>query len=306
MFGARKRNRSWALEIAVGILMRPQQLLLRWFAGPRLLEVAAGLRAFTTPRVGIPPSNRFKAGPPSDSMAASIQDLRTAVSADWLWVPLKKIRSHRAQIFSAEQHPYVRYFRDGLGGMEKFFTLDTPVTPRGYLFMTEARQVLVNRSIDLSSARVWPWASLTVTLPEPPTFPYWRAGPKTKSHMLAQAERLDGILRSVRRKGYIVKHGDIPWYSLLLKDHREKILDYRVLVQHGNHRVATLAHLGWELIPMAPLPTMLINEVRLSEIERWPGVLDGTFSISEAEARFMAFFRDIEEDILPGLDLEAR
>jgi len=122
--------------------------------------------------------------------------------------------------------------------------------------------------------------------------------------MLDEAQRLDKILKSVQKRGYILNHAELPWFSVLLNDSENGIPDYRVLVQHGNHRVAVLAHLGWELIPMAPLPTMLVNEIRLSDIGNWPGVLEGTFSIDEAKARFMAFFRDVEEGIIPGLDRE--
>ena len=120
--------------------------------------------------------------------------------------------------------------------------------------------------------------------------------------MFDQAERLGNIRKSIERKGYIVRQEELPWFSLLLRDRDGEISDYRVLVMHGNHRVAVLAHLGWELIPMAPIPTMLPNEIRLSEINSWPGVLDGSYSINQATAVFLAFFRDAEEQIVPGLD----
>jgi hypothetical protein len=186
--------------------------------------------------------------------------------------------------------------------MEKFFELDTPQTPEEYLFIREERSAIADRSITTISARVWPWATSMATLPEPASSPYWRAGPKTKSHMFDQAERLGNILKSIERKGYIVTQEELPWYSLLLKDGEDEISDYRVLVMHGNHRVAVLAHLGWELIPMTPLPTMLPNEIRLSEVNTWPGVLDGSYSINKATAAFLAFFRHAEDQIVPGLD----
>ena len=303
MFAERKLIPLWAANLIMRFLKGPHRFLLGWFGGPRLLAMVSAVRAFgpksdatslVRPTVGLDPS----------SAGASLHQLRTATSNDWLWVPLEKIRSFRAQVFSADQHPYSRYLRDGIVGMEEVFKLDRPVTPDEYLFIGDECSVKADVHLGSTSNRVWPWANLSVMLPEAPSFPFWRAGPKTKSHMLDEAQRLDKILKSVQKRGYILNHAELPWFSVLLNDSENGISDYRVLVQHGNHRVAVLAHLGWELIPMAPLPTMLVNEIRLSDIGNWPGVLEGTFSIDEAKARFMAFFRDVEEGIIPGLDRE--
>lgn len=72
LFGAGKEHHPWALEIAVGILMRPQRLLLRWFARPRLMEVTAALRTLSSPKDGITPSIRLNAGPPPVATVASL------------------------------------------------------------------------------------------------------------------------------------------------------------------------------------------------------------------------------------------
>lgn len=293
-------NQLWVTELGARFLRMPHRLFLDWLGGPRLLETIFAIRALGVPPDGSAPESLTQ--PPLNSTAASLHDLRTASSREWRWVPLNKIRSFRAQVFSADHHPWSRYLRDGLGGMEEFFELDTPQTPEEYLFIREELFVIPDGSRQPISARVWPWATSVATLPEPPFFPYWRAGPKTKRHMLDQAERLDKILKSVQKRGYIIRQDKLPWYSILLNDRDRESGEYRVLVTHGNHRVAILAHLGWELIPMAPLPTMLTNEVRLSQASSWPGVLDGSYSIDNATAAFLAFFRDAEDKILPGLD----
>ena len=223
------------------------------------------------------------------SRAASLDDLRTATTNDMVWVQLTHVRSARAQFFSAEKHPYVCFFEDGFEAMKTFFDLDQPKAPSEYISLEKPKtsETILNST----PSRVWPWSPKLVPLPEPPGFPYWRAGPKSDNHLASEAYRLNRLLKSVQKHGYLLKQGELPSYVLLIDDSGGEVVDFRAVVTHGNHRVAVLAHLGWVSIPMAPPQTLLTNEVRLSDLANWPGVIDGSFSVDGARATFMSFFR---------------
>jgi len=233
-------------------------------------------------------------GNSNSSEPASLDDLRVATTNDVMWIPLTHIRSARAQIFSSEKHPYVRYLDDGYEGMKTFFDLDQPSFALEYFGIENPG--IWEKPVASVQSRVWPWSPSLVSIPEPDAFPYWRAGPKSDNHLASQAHRLNRILKSVQKYGYLLRQSDLPWYLLLIDDCGGASDDFRAVVMHGNHRVAVLAHLGWTSIPMAPPDTLLRNEVRLSDAANWPGVLDGSFSINDASAVFMSFFRGSDGD----------
>ncbi len=42
------------------------------------------------------------------------------------------------------------------------------------------------------------------------------------------------------------------------------------------------------------------REIRLSDLEHWPGVLEGSFTAEEARSVFMAFFRSPDDSLASG------
>jgi hypothetical protein len=109
------------------------------------------------------------------------------------------------------------------------------------------------------------------------------------------AKKLRLVKSSAEKWGFrLLRKNPSPTYLFLYND--EADVDYRVLILDGNHRVSFLAHLGWPLIPMRPAG---MKEVRLSELDSAPGVLDGSYTKEEARLVFMAHFRDPHEVLLP-------
>lgn len=261
------------------------------------MAAVSSIRSFRTGFVGDTGPTGLRVSPHSEVPPSSLNDLRGATIEEQLWVPLAKIRSLRGQVFAREQHPYVRYFHYGFDGLRKFFDSDEPETIKQFFFIEGRRNP--KAKVPLQMSRIWPWSNIAVRFAAPdPAF--WRAGPKSDGDLAVEARRLDCILGSVKKHGFILKQGELPKYFLLLKDNAGKIMDFRVIVASGKHRVAALAFLGWELIPMEPVNTYVQGEVRLSEIARWPGVVDGTFSKEEATAIFLGFFRELEEGMFPS------
>jgi len=135
-----------------------------------------------------------------------------------------------------------------------------------------------------------------VFLPEPAEYPYWRSGPKSDRHLASESRRLERIYQSIRNRGFFPGIDGLPTFFLLLRDEGAAEVDFRVVITHGNHRLVALSALGWESVPMTPGPTILSGEIRLSDIEQWPGVVSGELSTDEARRLFLAFFRNPNEE----------
>jgi hypothetical protein len=124
-------------------------------------------------------------------------------------------------------------------------------------------------------------------------------GPVPEEKLLFEADRLNRVLDSVRKVGYWLQQSDVPTFQLLVDDSDRDRIDYSLLVISGNHRAAVLAFLGWDTIPMRVSPEQP-REVRMSDLEYWPGVVDGGYSKEATVAYFRAFFRDPHEVLLPS------
>lgn len=232
---------------------------------------------------------------------ASLDHLRVAPFEEIVWVPVEKVRVWGRGL-SREQNQFVRYLSDGLASLERFYDYHQPKNQMERLFLPTA-----------SSAFFKP-----VRFPlfyDPWTFPLsftgegglgWEHGaidfgPVSKKRLMREAARVDLIRESVSRKGFQKLGTHIIYFGELLIDDRVPDLwDYRVCVAHGNHRTSLLGYLGWPLIPMEPHPAWRMREVRLSQVEHWPGVLDGTYSVNAAKAYFLSYFRDPGKVLLPG------
>ena len=144
--------------------------------------------------------------------------------------------------------------------MKTFFSLDQPRSVLKYFGIGEPGTI--EQPFASVPSRVWPWSPSLVSIPEPDDFPYWRAGPKSDNHLASQAHRLERILKSIQEHGYAIRQSDLPSYLLLINDCGGASDEFRAVLTHGNHRLAVLAHLGWNWIPMAPAATLTRNEIR--------------------------------------------
>lgn len=228
---------------------------------------------------------------------ASLHELRTARPGDVLWVPLENIRSVLAGAYSWEQNHYVRYLRDGAVSLQRFYDFHQPRNPMEMLFLETGD---ADDAVSTSTEKLWdpPWQRLRVFSSAQVLDNQW-FGPVSSKRFDEEIRRTNEVLQSITESGLWFKNWDNISYWLLVLDSDEGEPQYRVILADGNHRVAVLVHLGWRMIPMEPLMDF-VGEVRLSDIEEWPGVLDGTYSIHSAEKYFRAFFREPHEVFLPG------
>ena len=110
-------------------------------------------------------------------------------------------------------------------------------------------------------------------------------GPVSERKGSVEFDRLISVLNSVERDGYRLDsiHYLIEGFALL--DQKEE--DFRIIVVHGNHRLASLSALDYEYAPVRLVPPYI---VRAEEVDRWPQVTSGLWSKDQAVEYFQSFF----------------
>ena len=99
--------------------------------------------------------------------------------------------------------------------------------------------------------------------------------------------RLIDVTESIRKKGFICElHGFVRGY-LLIRDN-----DYVCVINKGQHRIAALAALGYVNIPVkirtsSYVPTFAVHR---ADVESWPNVKKGLFSVEQALKIFDRIF----------------
>lgn len=239
---------------------------------------------------------------PDEANLASLKDLQSALPGDILWVPVEKVRTGSALALTAAQHPYIRYFREGKRSLERFYSLSQPKNSLEHCFEIATREDIGKvpdtwrvKKGEGQVFRIYPWSqSFTET-----SFQSSWAGPANKSRVGSEVSSLNKVKRSIDRHGmWMGTQKAEPSCWLLINDESEHLQDFRAVIHGGNHRVAYLAHREWPMIPMSLSANHC--EVRLSDLNRWPGVRDKSFSDKEARMMFLAFFRDPDRLLLHG------
>lgn len=124
-------------------------------------------------------------------------------------------------------------------------------------------------------------------------------GPSTEKFIADEFNRTIALYRQLRESGYrpwSFGHSFIGGTMLVANDGSR-----RFVVLQGNHRLAILAHLGYERIAVRDVPGFL-SSVRENEVERWPLVADGKCSSELALAIFKMFFSQNGEHVLRLID----
>jgi hypothetical protein len=122
-------------------------------------------------------------------------------------------------------------------------------------------------------------------------------GPVSQKKIFLESERLTKTMKSIKKIGYSPESlgcGHVQGYLLIDDEHPDR--EFRFLVTGGQHRVACLAALGWNEVPVK----FEVDQPRaffLSQLNLWPQVQNGTYSIQQARGIFKAYFRDSKTDI---------
>lgn len=208
------------------------------------------------------------------------------------WIQAEKIVNRFGQSFTTEQHHFVRYLESGDDSFGLFYQIHQPKTALEAKFINESFPGPSGTGVfDV------PWQQAPLALTDTPARSPVFFGPISRPELATEAARLERVRRSVKKHGFRAEPGGVPSGGiegqLFYKDND----DFRVVVTEGNHRTAVLVHLGWKLIPI--LHSGGLHPVRLSDLAKWPGVLDGRFTEEAAHAMFEAFFRPSRQQTLP-------
>lgn len=240
---------------------------------------------------------------PSGKKPATLDELRGAHYGEIVWVETEKIRLW-GRALTPQQNQHVRYFENGVYSYRRFFELHQPQNQFEAIMLDATKVGGGFFPVRFPKDRK-PWSFEHEFLGEGPldaSNGTQAHGPVSEKKLLWEKKRLDTIRDSVEKSCFRRFDGKdfIRFGELLLDDSQPGPPDYRVCLVGGAHRASLLAYLGWPTVPMMPEPTWPFREVCLSDLPRWPGVLDGTFSEEAARAYFLAHFRDPTEELLPG------
>ena len=100
-----------------------------------------------------------------------------------------------------------------------------------------------------------------------------------------------------QKYGYLPQKFDGYPSGYFLVDDTNSSLTQRFLITSGYHRVAVLSHLGY-LDFLVRLNARVPRQIRISEIDEWPGVTSGIFSKELASKIFYSYFRNENEILL--------
>ena len=106
-------------------------------------------------------------------------------------------------------------------------------------------------------------------------------GPVTSQRIVVECERLLAVTESILKKGYRsgYRNGEHVTGWLLINESNEWIVD----IGGGKHRIAVLAALGYEKVPVVLSSKRLVFRGRAND---WPGVRSGQFTVQEAKLIF--------------------
>lgn len=112
-------------------------------------------------------------------------------------------------------------------------------------------------------------------------------GPASSGKVSLEAKRLTNVFESICRYGYLPEKFDGYPRGYLLEDDTNSSPTQRFLITGGQHRVAALSYLGFSEI-FVTFEVAVPRQVKISQINEWPGVTSGIFS---KELAFIIFNR---------------
>jgi hypothetical protein len=202
-----------------------------------------------------------------------------------LLVPLDRIRYPDGRRYTVEEHHFLQYYRAGLPVLRRFYESHRPSNVFELHFLpTPAGPTPPTLEV--------PWFTEFESTtfrgegglgPEHGDQAY---GPVSERKLRLEAARLDAVLASIRRHGFEPRVGGHPKGYIMLRPGGAWVFTIR----EGFHRVAAMAHLGYDAVEVAFSPRVprFVEEV---DVAAWPMVADGVMSADDALALFAQYFR---------------
>lgn len=237
-----------------------------------------------------------------------LQELRFVTQAGPYWIPIERLRYSTGVSFTTHQHHFLRYLDSGEHALQSFYDTFQPSSALEALFLERRDKFDPNSLVglrDLNYRLPWhPWSPTAPPRQDENELPIsagaqtW--GPVSDAKFRLETSRLTSLRQSIQkhRFDWYRMSDDIAVY-LLLDDAEGLDVNWCAVVINGGHRVALLAHEGHQFCPVT-FSRDWPREVRLSDLDSWPGVVDGRFSSETAHHAFKAFFREPNKILLRG------
>lgn len=203
-------------------------------------------------------------------------------------LPITHLRYAGGLKFTRDQNHFVRYLDQGISALETFYTVHQPRNILELHFVP----VTVEPDRDLP-IRGLPWVmygngnytrGVKIEKGLPANHGHQHHGPVSDQKIALEASHLDRLVNSFKSKGLLDK-GDYPSGHFIVDDETG---DWAFYVKDGQHRVAVMAHLGYETVTVtaggAPM-----SAVTSATARHWPMVRRGLLSEDEALAILRAY-----------------
>jgi hypothetical protein len=253
------------------------------FIPPVLTRGASLLLGRALPRQ---PRARDKEGPPPIVVAdgENPEFLNAFTGNPVFSLSLAKVRYSDGRLYNREKHHFVRYYHEGLTSLSEFYKRHQPTNIFEAHFLPAARP-------GLPEADRVPWFD-----------PRWEArgkgecglpdsdglqqyGPVSDKKVRLEADRLDGVLDSIRVNGFMPESYGYPAGYFLLRTNG----DWVFVIRGGFHRVAALAYLEYDRV-QAQFFSGYPRFVYEAACSDWPLVREGKLTSDEARDICRQFF----------------
>jgi hypothetical protein len=211
-------------------------------------------------------------------------------------IPIKNLRYQGGRSFLINQHVFMKFFRDGELALSRFYEMHQPKNALEEHFIYNKAHIQSPPPLGLL-----PWFSHKEEYSGEGglsgSHGHQAYGPVSSEKLSLEAERLTNVLRSIINYGYLPEKFDGYPRGYLLVDDNNSPATQRFLITGGQHRVAALCHLGFSEI-FVTFEGWVPRQVKISQINEWPGVTSGIFSNELAYEIFHSYFRDENINLL--------
>jgi len=212
--------------------------------------------------------------------------------------PIENMRYQGGRRFSIDEHHMVRFYDEGDSALRNFYEMHQPKNCLEEHFCYNNADM---SSIVLPPVGLLPWSRQRKKffgekgLSE--AHGHQAYGPASEKKINLEAKRLTRILESINRYGYQPElFGGYPRGQLLVDDANTPVRQH-FLISSGQHRLAALSYLGFG-DTFITFEAWLPREIRISDIDNWPGVSVGTFTKEVAQKIFYTYFAAKSSNLL--------
>jgi len=186
--------------------------------------------------------------------------------------------------YTSDKHPFTAYYKEGIHALKSFYNNHIPSCVMEKHFIN-SKTLYPLEGVDL------PWYEVREkkynTSEHGLDFEHGdqHFGPASDKKIKLEAERLDKLHSSILSHGYRKFYDGYPRGYIL-----ENNNNYSVIIVGGQHRVATLIHLGYKTVPVI-FSKSYPPIVNISDVDNWPYVKAGIIKKNDAISIFNSYFR---------------